>query len=434
MATARDLIRTNTGPQSGLIFDANYEDSSFTPKGWGKYHNYSTQKQEITAVNATQDAFGTTLEFRPAKNADYYGFVVAQTPVTAITPGANCSYSRFVDYLGCFIIDSIRVSHVSNLLVQLDMNVYYHKYVKDSDARKRFHQDPMLLGNLSPFVRDALATQPQVALTPLDGFLWFTYSTSSFIPVIVLSHELRFEVTYKAANQVIQSDVLAGTATIAPVSIKGITYNPALIFMTCHVTGNERTWQCDLFERDGIMMPFKEYKSQPRVTILANQSGVIPIRLTSLKDQISELYFVIRRQTDVQTNYGNNPTRQVSWVSYSFVGNGGEMVPVTTYEWNNQRIKDQFHSAWHCDKYKFGIIPSAWIPEDPINNTGSWHLGIINDPIIYINVGTAAGQSEAFDLLNGTGTEPAQNLVVDVIEEAFNWLHMVGGDINKTFN
>ena len=438
MATARDLIRTNTAPQSGLIFNADFEQSSFTPKGWSKYHNYSTQKQEITAVNSTNDAVGTTLEFRPAKNADYYGFVCLQTPFTTITPGTGSTYHRFTDYVGIFAVDNIKVSHVSNLLTQLDMSVYYPKYKKDADPRRRWQYDPLLLGNLTDHTRNALAKSSQVSLLPLDGFFWFTYSTSSFIPVIVLSHELRFEVTYKPVTYFIESDHTSGTptASISPVSIKGVTYAPALVFLTAHVTGDERSWQVSLFENEGVMAPFKEFKSQPRTTITAGTSGIIPIRLTSLKDQISELYFVIRKQSDVQTNYGNNLTRSLSYVSCNFVGNGGEMVSYHTKEYIDRRIREQFHSSWANENDKIGLITFSWIPEDPINNTGSVHLGIISDPILNINVGTVAGQSEAFDVLNGTGPDsltPA-NIVVDVYVEVFNWLHYVGGDINKTFN
>ncbi len=110
------------------------------------------------------------------------------------------------------------------------------------------------------------------------------------------------------------------------------------------------------------------------------------------------------------------------------------MVPYVTKEWNDRRLREQFHSSWVNEKDHIGLLVPSWIPEDPINNTGSWHLGVMSDPILNINVGTIAGQSEAYDILNGTGNESAQNLVVDVIVDVFNWLHFVGGDVNKTFN
>lgn len=441
MATARDLIRTNTGPQSGLIFANDFEGSSFTPKGWNKYHNYATQKQEITSTNQSLDAFGATLEFKPAKNADYYGFCLLQTPFSAITPGTGATFTRFCNYAGIFCLDNIRWSHVSNLLVQLDANVIYPTYKKDADPRKRWQYDPLLLGNLSQAERTNLATAAQVSQLPFDGLFWFTYSTSSFIPVIILSHELRCEVTYKAANQIIQSDNTGGTptATISPQTIKGWTYNPALVFLTCHVTGDERTWQVNLYEKDGIMTPFKEFKTQPRFTVTANTTGVIPIRLTSLKDQISEIYFIIRKASDVTTNFRNRPDRTLSYVSCNFVGNGGEMVAFHTKEYIDRRIREQYHSSWTNDFDNIGMLEVSWIPEDPINNTGSVHLGIISDPILNINVGTAAGQSEAFDVLTGAGNDTTvpnsgENIVIDVITPAFNWYHFVGGDVNKTFN
>ena len=182
------------------------------------------------------------------------------------------------------------------------------------------------------------------------------------------------------------------------------------------------------------MSPFNEFKSQPRYTVTANQSGVIPIRLTSLKDQVKELYFIIRRAADVGTNYANRQTRTLSWVAHNFVANGGEMVPYHTKEYTDRRLREQFHSSLTCERDNIGLIVFSWIPEDPVNNSGSAHFGIMSDPILNINVGTAAGQSEAYDVLNGTGGESAQNVVVDVFINCFNWLHYVGGDINRTFN
>jgi hypothetical protein len=107
-----------------------------------------------------------------------------------------------------------------------------------------------------------------------------------------------------------------------------------------------------------------------------------------------------------------------------------------TKEWCDRRIREQFHSSWTHEDYCIGVIPFSWIPEDPVNNAGSIHLGIISDPILNINVGTAAGQSTAFDALTGAGpdTTAPQNIVVDVFVDVFNWLHYVGGDVNKTFN
>lgn len=437
MSSARDLIRTNTGPQSGLIFNSDFEASSFTPKGWGKYHNYAFQKQELTPQNSLPNAFGNSVTFKPAKNADYYGFACLQIPFSAITRGTGDSFCRYVDYVSLFCIEYIKITHVSNLLSAIDGNVLYAKYKKDSDPRKRHQYDPYLLGNLSPSVRNTLARNTQVATVPLDSLFWFTYSTSSFIPVIVLSHELQFEIKFRDYPSLIQSDHTGGSpsASISTITLKGLTYNLALIFLTCHITGDERNWQTNLYEGDGLMTPFKEYKQQPRFTQTAGTSGVIPIHLTSLKDQISEIWWLIRRQDDVQTNFANRPSRTLSYVSASFTGNGGEMIPAHTKEWIDRRVREQFHSSWTNEYDNIGMLPLCWIPEDPVNNTGSIHLGIISDPILNINVGVSAGQSEAFDVLNGTGPDAGSgNLVIDVFVGCFNWIHWVGGDANKTFN
>lgn len=436
MSNARDLIRTNTGPQSGLIFNADYANSYFTPKGWTKSTNYSMQKIEITPTNPTQDAGGATVEFRPAKNADYYGYPVAQMPTSAITPGTGASYTRFVDFLGHHLINNLTISHVSNVLTRLDGNVLHPIYRKNSERRRRYQWDPLLAGNLGVAARELLAQAPQVIQVPLDNILWFTYATCNFVPVIALSHELRFELTLNQMQQVIQSDHTSGvpTASISTQTIKGVSYPLAMIFSACHVTGDERTWQNNLFEADGIMAPFKEYKQQPRYTVIAGTSGVISVRLTALKDQISEIYWVIRSAEDLSTNYGNEPNRRLTYVSASLTGNGGQLIADHTKEYIDRRVREQFHSAEVSEIDNIGVFPLCWVPEDPVNNTGSIHMGIISDPTLNINIGTAVGQSTAYDVLNGGTGDANKNIVIDVFIDAFNWLHYVGGDINKTFN
>jgi hypothetical protein len=438
MATARDLIRTNVGAQSGLIFDANFEGSYFTPKAWAKSTNYSTQKQELKPVNQITDAYGATVEFRPPKTFDYLGFASLQIPFSAVTPGTGYSYSRFVDYLGVHAVNKIEISHVSNIIARLDMNVYLPRYLLHSDRRRRELWDPLLLGNLSTTTRSILSTGGQVALIPLDGFFWFTYGTNCFTPIIILSNELRFEVTFNPLSAVFQSDHTGGTptGTISTQTVRGQSHPLALVFTSVHVTGDERSFQTDVYERDGIMQAFKEFKQQPRVTVIPSTSGVVPVRLTSIKDQISEIYWVARRSTDVNTPWGNEPNRRLSYVSVSFTGNGGEMIPTHTKQFIDRRQREHFHSSYTGESQNIGFLPLCWIPEDPINNTGSIHVGIISDPTLNLDVGTTAGQSEIYDALNGTsldGSSP-DSVVIDVFVDAFNWLHFVGGDVYRTFN
>lgn len=438
MATARDLIRTNVAPQSGLIFNSDFENSYFTPKGWAKSTNYAVQKQEIQPINPGTDAFGATVEFRPPKTFDYMGFCALQIPFSAVTPGTGYTYYRFVDYLGVHSLNYIQISHVSNVIARVDSNMILPKYLLNADRRRRSHWDRLMLGGLSPADRQILARAGQVALLPLDGLLWFTYGTPSFTPVIILSHELRFECVFNALSTVLQSDHTGGTpaATISSQTLQGVQHPLALVFTSCHVTGDERSWQTAQFEGKGILQPYKEFKQQPRITINPTTTGVVPLKLTSLKDQTSEIYWIIRRSSDVNTPYGNDPNRRLSFVSASFTGNGGEMIPSHTQKFMDLRQREQYHSSDTHPGQNIGFFPFCWIPEDPINCTGSYNIGNIHDPTLNLNVGTVAGDSQAFDALNGTSPDgsASEALVVDVFVDNFNWLHFIGGDVNRTFN
>lgn len=438
MATARDLIRTNVAAQSGLIFGAEFENSYFTPKGWSKSTNYSTQKFELKPVNQVSDAFGATVEFRPPKTFDYMGFMALQIPFSAVVKGTNASHTRFVDYLGVHAVNNIEISHVSNVIARLDMNVYLPKYLLHADRRRRELWDPLLLGGLSPNTRSILATGGQVAMVPLDGFFWFTYGTNCFTPIIILSNELRFEVTFNPLSAVLQSNHTGGTPTgsISSQTVQGISHPLSLVFTAAHVTGDERSFQTDLYERDGILQAYKEFKQQPRITVTPGTTGVVPLRLTSIKDQISEFYWIARKSSDVNTPWANEPNRRLSYVSVSFTGNGGEMIPTHTKAYIDRRQREHYHSSYTGEAHNIGFLPLSWIPEDPINNTGSIHVGIISDPTINLNIGDSAGQSQIFDVLNGTSLDGslADNVVLDVFVDAANWLHFVGGDVYRTFN
>ncbi len=438
MATARDLIRTNVAAQSGLIFGAEFENSYFTPKGWSKSTNYSTQKFELKPVNQVSDAFGATVEFRPPKTFDYMGFMALQIPFSAVARATGSTHSRFVDYLGVHAVNNIEISHVSNVIARLDMNAYLPKYLLHSDRRRRELWDPLLLGNLAPVTRNILATGGQVAMLPLDGFFWFTYGTNCFTPIIILSNELRFEVTFNPLSAVFQSNHTSGTptGTISSQTVQGVSHPLSLVFTAAHVTGDERTFQTDLYERDGILQAYKEYKQQPRITVTPGTTGVVPLRLTSIKDQISEIYWIARKSTDVNTPWANNPNKRLSYVSVSFTGNGGEMIPVHTKAYIDRRQREHYHSSYTGEAQNIGFLPLSWIPEDPINNTGSIHVGIISDPTLNLNIGDSAGQSDVFDALNGTSLDGslADNVVLDVFVDASNWLHFVGGDVYRTFN
>lgn len=434
MATARDLIRSNTGPQSGLVFNGDYAQSFFTPVGWRRTTNHSTQKFDFIPINNQVDAAGATLEFRPPKTCDFLGFPTLQEPFSAITGGAGGTVARLVDYAVPHSVNNISVSHVSNLLTRFDGSVYLPIYLKNSEKRRREQWDPLLLGNLSPTTRNLLGQAAQVGYLPLDGLFWFTYSTHTFCPIIVLSHELRIEVTFNSIGTFVQDNSgNTPTCTISTQVIRGISYPLAMTFLNTHVTGDERTYQTSLYQQDGLLSPFKEFKGQPRQLIPSGTSGRYSFRLTSIKDQISEMYWIIRRQSDVTGDFTRRPNNRLSFVSFSFTGNGGEMVAENTYEWMNRRLREHFHSSRTAQTDGLGFYSFCWAPEKLRDNTGSVHFGVISDPTLNINLGTNVGDSECYDVLNGFG-EAAQNLVIDFWVDAFNWVHYVGGDINKTFN
>jgi hypothetical protein len=116
-------------------------------------------------------------------------------------------------------------------------------------------------------------------------------------------------------------------------------------------------------------------------------------------------------------------------------GNGGEVIPFHSKKYTDLRQREQFHSS-DPDGQNVGFFPHCWIPEDPVNCTGGIHYQNMSDATINVNIGNAAGESDIFDVLNGTSIDgsPAENVLLDVIVEVPNWLHFVGGDVNRTFN
>lgn len=440
MAAPRDLIRSNVGPQSGMIFDGNFGESPFCPMGWSKCTNHAVHILSLPPSNqADTNASNQTVTFEPKKNADYYGYCVLQIPFSAITPAVGATVTAWIDQLVLGAVNTWQVSHISNLLTRVDGQTAHKNYTLMQDYKAKHNLDPMILANYSLAERIQIAKGSFVGRYPTDHLFWFTYTTSDFIPVIFFSHELRFEVTFNQMNQLIYSDhpntSAPPQASISTQTIRDVSYPLSFIWTTVHITGDERLSRAPMYEGNGLLQAFKEFKMQPRYVIQSGTQGTVSVRLTSLKDQISELWFWIIRASDLGNNYRNNPTNRLSYVAAGFTGNGGILVPLRDKEYIDQRARELHHSSLSFPRQNMGFIPYSWSTEDPVNCTGSIHLGVISDPTLDIVIGTQAGHSEAYDACNGTGAySTPENLLVYVGVDAFNWIHMIGGDANKLFN
>lgn len=437
MSQARDLIRTNVAPQSDIMFTRDYTKSPFLNKAWHTSVNFSNQRVELIPVNPQQNSIGSTVNFRLVKIADFWGWPVLQIPFSAVSGGTGFTYRRLVDFAGHHVINRINISHTSNQLQSIDGQVLNLQYRKDSSYTKRRICDKRYLGGFSPVARNSLARGSQVAWVDMDNIVWFAYSTNYFMPVLTLSNEIDFSVTFNNASDIVQSDHTGGTPTVSITSVsrKGIQYPVALVSHLAHVTGKEREFHTGLYERKGLAISFTNFKVQPRVTVNAITSGTVNVRLTAIKDPITEFYWAIRLASDVQTQFGNEPNRLLSYVGFSFTGNAGEMIPFHPKEYIDTRLREQYHSSIPEEKENLGFFSFSWIPEDHVNNNGSVHFANISDPTLNLNLGSAAGDSDAYDALNGTGVYGAAGvpIVIDVWFNTTNFIHQKGGDIRLVF-
>lgn len=437
MSDARNLIRTNVSPQSDIMITRDYTKSPFLNRAWHTSVNYSTQKLELSPVNPQNDAINSSANFRFVKNADFYGFIVIQIPFTAVSGGAGFSYRRLVDFVTQHVINRITVMHTSNTIQTVDGQVLNLQYRKDSTFTRRSNVDKRLLGNLSPTLRNAFAKDVQVGWVDLDNVLWFCYSTNYFLPVMTLSSEIDFTVYFNSAARIIQCDHTSGTPTvgISSVAVKGIQYPLSLICSLNHVTGFEREFHTGLYEKKGLAIAHTNFKQQPRYTVNSGTSGVVNVRLTSIKDPITEFYWAIRLMDDVTGDYSQEPNRLLSYVGMSFTGNAGELIPFTSKNWIDTRLREMFHSSIVEDEENIGFYSFSWIPEDHVNNNGTVHFANIADPTLNIFLGTNKGDSDAYDALNGTGIygPSGKSIVIDVWFNTTNFIHQKGGDIRLVF-
>lgn len=440
MSQARDLIRTNVAPQSALMYTKDFaRGSHFVNRAWTTTCNYSTQKIDIGPMNPTSNAIGTTANFRLVKNSDFYGYTCLQIPFTAVTKGTGATFARLTDFAGHHVINKISISHTSNRVQEIDglfLNLQWRKnstYTRDQVAKKR------VLGGLTVSERETMSKFAQVAWVDFDNMVWFCYSTNNFVPVLTLSHELNFDVTFNNASHIIESDIPVGGTSpsvgITTATIKGQSYPLAFVNQMAHVTGLEREFHVGLYEGKGLAINHVVFKQQPRITIPAGTSGTVALRLTSIKDPISEFYWVIRLSRDVNTDYGKRLNKYLSYVGISFTGNSGEMVPFHSKEYIDTRLREQYHGSIPAENENLGFFSFAWIPEDHTNESGGVHFGNLSDPTVNLFIGTAPGHSELYDALHGVGEfgGVAQDATIELCFNVKNFIHQVGGDIRLVF-
>jgi len=284
-----------------------------------------------------------------------------------------------------------------------------------------------------------LANFAQVGWYDLDNLVWFCYSTNNFVPVLTLSHELAIDVTFNTAAYIVNCDYTGGTTpsvSISTAQIKGQSYPLAFVDQMVHVTGMEREFHVGLYEGKGLAIAHTNFKQQPRITLNAGSSGTLTLKMTSIKDPITEFYWAARLASDVQTDFGNNPNRFLSYVGFSFTGNAGEMIPFHPKEYIDRRLREQYHSSIPTDNENLGFFSFSWIPEDHVNENGAVHFGNISDPTINLFIGTTLGDSDLYDALNGGGIWGAAGVtcVIDFWFNTKNWIHQVGGDIRLVFS
>lgn len=428
----RDIIRTNVGPESGLMFTSNVQHSPYSRSGWFATTNNVTEWWDITPENGSDNYVGTTANYRMFKRGDYYGFHDFITPVSALVPTGNPTYTRLCNAYGYDGISQITYNHVNQQLQILDAEIFLPEYLSATNQHRREHWDS-LIGYASVAERNMNATAPHVYHAPIDNWCFFTYNTHNWLPALTLSHELRISVTYRTATQVVQTDTSANFS-ISNQVIRGVTYQPAMRILISHVTGKERVSYSTDHQQKGGVLPYIDFKRQPAFNITVGSSGIQNIRLTSIRGPVDELLVIFRRQADLQNDYQQRRDKTLTVRELSINGNGSDFFPARDDVFLRTRVAELYHSALPDASYVVYRISFSWAPEDPINCMGSVHFGNVGDPTLRVNIGANPGDSEVYDAVNGGLYDTLGQIVIcDVFAREKNFHHQRAGDLTRVF-
>lgn len=256
-----------------------FPDTAFGYKGFSKVSNFVWDYESISPLRDV--AYGRECRFQIPKGPHLVGPMYLQYDVSALTNGGGTS--RFVDWAGYKLTDTVTLKYGSNQIQKFDWPVFHehHKIYKNRDTQGA--HEVAVAGNLSTTQRNTLAASAQTFLVPLP--LYFTEHIQKFLNNEALSHELELIIGVSDLLGVTQATAGTTAGTLTAVTLR---------MLTVYLEDHERDMHVDrTLMGAGEVMAINDYETQLDNRLTAGQTTYY-IPLTQLKGPTSCFTFTIK--------------------------------------------------------------------------------------------------------------------------------------------
>lgn len=285
--SVKEKLNSKFGIQDPLYISkfGGWSTTAFGYRDHGKVSNFVWDYETIEAEKDPQ--FGREVKFFIPKGSHLVGPCFLRWEMGALE-NSGAGDSRFVDFAGYRLIESITIKYGSNQIQNFEWPFlhWHHRIFKSRDMQEA--HEVAVGGNLSTTQRNNLAAASQVFLTPLP--LYWTEHIQKFLVNEALTGDL--QIIVKIADQDNVTQTTSGTTT-------GSIDKLQLRMLSVYVEDHERDFHVDrTLVGAGEVMSINDYEAELS-NKLTSGSTKYTIKLKNLKGPAYLYGFVLRKTSSL---------------------------------------------------------------------------------------------------------------------------------------
>lgn len=417
---SKDILQQNFGPQAELYVNSKF--NPFMPGGYKGCIAHQLAIEDTLPMNPLTSTWTQNpIKFQIEKDYNKLGPIQLVLNIGPLTTTGG-SYRRFVDFLGHFIVQSLRPMYGANELepsitgdwIHIDDMIWTH--LKQLNA-----EQTLIYGPRTSADRQTDCTNAINVYVDLPTY-WYK-DVRKWVPISRLGNKLTIELILNALSNIVQTD---GTNPVAPLNYIALRKN-CLNYADSVVETERRISEIPA----GIQFPFL-YTERQLANRVSTGSLYANIPLPNILGAVSYIIFIVRNFADVNTPLANNYSAltltgavQVNTFNYSY--SSGPLTPTMDRNfalkcYNTKYFKDSLggltaNTGGTDNNNNFYFYTWSLKPEDESNVWGMQYFASLSNPYLNITF-TSALQADA---------------QVDVYARSWNTMVNQGVDIRKLF-
>lgn len=320
MSSSQALIRTQATSLIGAQW-LNTDHSLFAPQAPALSQDHVREEVAFTARGGADWVPGGSPRVEIQRDIDFLTVCNLRWTLGAITVASwngGATFARYIDMIGIFAWNKIVVKSGTQLLQTIYPEEILVAIMKLQDNEHRRNILSMVLAG-TPIQRSALCLATQEVICPLLTCLGLGLhgDMSQGLYVRGLNDFLTFEITFNAANQLIETD---GTQPTAPAA--GIFQDGRLACEGFHVNKRERRQVAAIYKEARLAVTFDDvqYSTFYDIPAATATTALVSFQLQNISQPCTFLCFFFRWVNDLSRTAGGangsrgyNPTNIACW-------------------------------------------------------------------------------------------------------------------------